>query len=1052
MRAPLRYLALAFAALLLALPLHAAEGEVRVTGTAYDDYARLVFNVPLDGAFDVAISGDKLIITLSSPLQPSFREALGPLRDYIASATVQGGKQVIFKLKRKDVKFRKFRSAGYFGVDIIPLAKTEAAKAPAPKPKESKKPETAAAPEAAGKAPRPRGRPSSIPQETESAVPAAKPAKETAKKPEEKPAKPEPVKQVPVAKVEKPAPAPAAAQTAQAGSGDELVRVAFKERVPAAIYQRGSTLWAVFGKPTLQDVGPMVKGAITSAKQLPDRHGTIIKLGLRSDVKPESLWVSRDGFDWVVRSGKPAVVTPLAINTKLGESPEVRIDVLQAGDPLNFTDPDIGDELFIVPVRDPGNFVNPARRFVDMQVLPSLQGVVIRRVSEEARYKVERDGIRVSALRGLMASEVFTREEPLVEEKKPEGEIAPPTELTRVSMFPFLANPQAADFMPGYYNTLQSLVENTEGSRSEKQMQMAQFLFEQELYPEALGVLRQILEDDPEFSRGEHVRDMIAASQFLMGRYDQAEEAFGALVASDRNMEFKDEQKLWQWMSNQMNAHENLIPAATAEIGFDSAAVFAKYMSAYPLALRRKFALIEAEYVLGDSRTGVARQFLEMVEKLSPTQDDRDTMAYLHARLYEIERKDDMAIDGYKKLIENAGSGRTRAASALALAKFLRETGKAPLKESIALLERARPDWRGDRLEADILRTLGQYYIDDKQYVEGLRAWRALVSNYSGTTTALEVAGEMAKIYAGLFESADAEKMSSVQALGLFFEFNELMPVGVAGDRISRKLAEHLESVDLLESAAAILTHQVRYRSQGPERAGLAAKLVQLHLANNRTDLASEVLEAMAKENIPENLMAHYRYLRAETLVRGGKYDAALTLITGDNTPEARDLKFAIYWYQQQWERIVDILEPDIKARAGNKDTLTADEEERVLRLAVAYSRLRRWNEMKWLKTAYDGRLKSAEVDEAFDFITERSASVDYTKLDATTELDKLESFLKVYRKPEPEPAPAPAEPAAPPAAEPAAPAPAEGAAPEAAPKEEPKAEAPAAAEPPAKQ
>ncbi len=43
-----------------------------------------------------------------------------------------------------------------------------------------------------------------------------------------------------------------------------------------------------------------------------------------------------------------------------------------------------------------------------------------------------------------------------------------------------------------------------------------------------------------------------------------------------------------------------------------------------------------------------------------------------------------------------------------------------PLDKAIDRLERLRFVWRGDRIEIDVLRHLGQYYIDNKDYLHGL--------------------------------------------------------------------------------------------------------------------------------------------------------------------------------------------------------------------------------------------------------------------------------------------------------------------------------------------
>ena len=258
----------------------------------------------------------------------------------------------------------------------------------------------------------------------------------------------------------------------------------------------------------------------------------------------------------------------------------------------------------------------------------------------------------------------------------------------------------------------------------------------------------------------------------------------------------------------------------------------------------------------------------------------------------------------------------------------------------------------------------------------------------------------MAKVFAKLFDTNGAAyQLPPLQALSAFFEFNELIPVGVDGDRVSRLLADYLASVDLIENAAAILTHQVRFRSQGDDRAQLALKLIDLHLANDRPDLAQQVMDVMANEKMPSGLLTRYNQLRAEVLVQQGKYPDALKMLAKDDSATARGLKLAVHWHQQEWEQVVSILEPEVKARAAKAATFTQKEEERILRLAIAYSKLRRFDDLKTLKQLVGKRIKNVEIGDSFDFVSDSPTPIDHTSLESSLDLGKIQSFLDKYRK-----------------------------------------------------
>ncbi len=61
---------------------------------------------------------------------------------------------------------------------------------------------------------------------------------------------------------------------------------------------------------------------------------------------------------------------------------------------------------------------------------------------------------------------------------------------------------------------------------------------------------------------------------------------------------------------------------------------------------------------------------------------------------------------------------------------------------------------------------------------------------------------EAAKSFDTLFLAGKGDALPAIDALGLFYDFRELTPIGSArGDEMIRKLAERLVSVDLLDRA-----------------------------------------------------------------------------------------------------------------------------------------------------------------------------------------------------------------------------------------------------------
>ena len=78
-----------------------------------------------------------------------------------------------------------------------------------------------------------------------------------------------------------------------------------------------------------------------------------------------------------------------------------------------------------------------------------------------------------------------------------------------------------------------------------------------------------------------------------------------------------------------------------------------------------------------------------------------------------------------------------------------------------------------------------------------------------------KIQDEAAVTFESLFLGGKGDAMPPIEALGLFYDFRELTPIGRRGDEMIRRLADRLVSVDLLDQAAELLQHQVDHRLQG---------------------------------------------------------------------------------------------------------------------------------------------------------------------------------------------------------------------------------------------
>jgi hypothetical protein len=181
--------------------------------------------------------------------------------------------------------------------------------------------------------------------------------------------------------------------------------------------------------------------------------------------------------------------------------------------------------------------------------------------------------------------------------------------------------------------------------------------------------------------------------------------------------------------------------------------------------------------------------------------------------------------------------------------------------------------------------------------------------------------------------------LQPIQALGLFYDFRELTPIGADGDEMVRRLARRLIDVDLLDQAAELLTHQVEERLEGVARASVATDLAAVYLMDRQPEAALQALWSTRTTLLPSALNAERRALEARALLDLGRYDHALEVLGDDRGPEADAVRAEVLWKQENWAGAAAIYERLLGDRHLDAATaLSPVEESRLIRAGVGYS------------------------------------------------------------------------------------------------------------------
>ncbi len=244
-------------------------------------------------------------------------------------------------------------------------------------------------------------------------------------------------------------------------------------------------------------------------------------------------------------------------------------------------------------------------------------------------------------------------------------------------------------------------------------------------------------------------------------------------------------------------------------------------MGALPIELQR-LAMRQALRAAIEVRDFVgAARIINEFETIGVPPETEPSIAVLSGRLYEGLGRNEDALTSYRAA---AASNDRRAAAQGRLREIVLQfaAGDMPRKDVIRELETLTTIWRGDETEAEGLKLLAHLYTEDGRYREAFHTMRTAMMAHPNSDLTRKIQDEAAVTFDSLFLGGKGDALPPVEALGLFYDFRELTPIGRRGDEMIRRLADRLVAVDLLDQAAELLQHQVDHRLQGAARAQVA--------------------------------------------------------------------------------------------------------------------------------------------------------------------------------------------------------------------------------------
>ena len=757
----------------------------------------------------------------------------------------------------------------------------------------------------------------------------------------------------------------------------------------AAVFRRADSLWVVFASASPLDadrLAAQVAGVLGDAEAVPVSGGVALRFAVD---EAEHVAVSRSALDWEVAVGGPPQppAAPLTVESRPNHPRGGRLEVPteSAEIVLSVVDPEVGDELIVVPLTESGAGVVRGRRFVELSVLASAQGLVIKPRADDIRVELADAGVEVVASDGLQISRPSETER---HGSVTDGDGTP--QAASAGPFDFEAWVGSANhFNDRRVELLRAAAMMPEDRRADARLDLARFLVSHGYGPEARGVIRLIEQSEPALAGRWDVVALRGVAHAISGDAEAALEDLTQPVVND-----EPGAAVWRGLAN-----AELGRWRQAAQAFDMAGAA---VPGLPAHLLERVARPAAEAALETGDLEAAESYLDLLfgDRSTTNQPGED---YLRGRV-AFDRGDS---ETAAELWQGAAAGHDRFyrfRAEMALIDLAREAGTLAPGEEIDRLEALRFTWRGDHHEFALLERLGEAYWRVGDHRTAVSFWENAVALFPDLDAATALQASIEQRLTALLASGQIEQVSPLTAATLFEEYGERLPDGAERNALIERLAEQLADIDLLGRAADLLAGLVDDHPPGADRSRIGTRLAAIRLLDGQPQAALAALDRSRSGAETEEQLAARRLLRARALSELNRSDEALALLELDDTRMATAARLDIAWREQDWPTAAHMLEDLVGPPPVLGEPITEDQARLALNHGIALALSEDRAGLDRLAAMFGPAMAESPHANAFAVLTRESETPDAVVGIASVrrqvaEVDMFQEFLSNYRE-----------------------------------------------------
>ncbi len=749
----------------------------------------------------------------------------------------------------------------------------------------------------------------------------------------------------------------------------------------AAVFRRGDALWVVFDASAELDADEIAAARsrhVRSYQVVTGPDFSALRIHAPGSTQAD---VRAAGSSWTVILGEsldePPRAVRLARETSFRRPALLRFGLNGARSAVSVPDPVIGDRFLVLTAEGEKRGVLTPRRFAETELLTSAHGVALLPFVDDLELTVIAGGAELSRPGGLALS------------RAADPALAASVDRPVTAGFLDFERWRGGD---DYREAHERVTRAANSMEPEAILAYARFQLAWQLAHEALSLSSLAIYERPRLADTPEVAAVRGAANYMAGRYEDAEANFAhpALQNDAAAQPWRGliAAKAGDWSQ----ARRYFVAGEEATFFFD------------PVWRSR----ISAWHALAAVRTNDvgAVDTLLVAAQAVPEDPEADAVATFAGAGAMAARGDiDGALAAYDALERHVWLP-IQARAILEKLRLEVAEDRIDADAAVETLEGLRYRWRGDDVEVASAAMLGQVYADAGRFRAALDTMQQTRNRFPGSPVSRQISIDMAQLFRDLFLGGRADQMDPLDALALWDEHKALSPAGPDGLRMTRRIVGRLVEMDLLDSAAELLTYQV-YEDQitmtGLGRAQIAADLARIQLMNRRPEEALRAIQTTRVARLPQDLVDDRRLLQARAYSELGRTDHALELIANDRGDEVDQLRARIAWDASNWGDAGRRTEALLGERWRDDSALSDPEAHNVLRALIAYALASDAGGMERIESRYGAAMARTRHARAFSMVAERTAGLGDARLSALVAelgaLDRADSLMAGFMR-----------------------------------------------------